>query len=125
MDITPLVPKGRQIVQAYGDLGFRVSGVRYEGSVWILPEATMAWPVTDLAQIVPDSFDPLIAKAAGQVAILIVGTGKKMTPLPPAVRQRCRQGGIALEFMDTGAACRTYNVLLTEERQVAAALIAI
>jgi uncharacterized protein len=125
MDITPLVPKGRQIVQAYGDLGFRVSGVRHEGSVWILPELTLPWAVRDLSEITVDSFDPLIAKAAGQVAILIVGTGTRMLPLPPDVRKRCREGGIALEFMDTGAACRTYNVLLTEERQVAAALIAI
>lgn len=125
MDITPLVPKGRQLVQGYGDNGFRISGTRYEGSVWILPEQTLAWPVSAISEVSPDSLKELIALSAQHVRILLIGTGKSMLPMPAAWRAMAREADVALEAMDTGAACRTYNVLLTEERSVAAALIAV
>ena len=125
MDVTPLVPKGRQLVQGYGDNGFRISGTRYEGSVWILPEQTLAWPVSAISEVSPDSLKDLIALSAQHVRILLIGTGKSMLPMPMAWRTMAREADVALEAMDTGAACRTYNVLLTEERSVAAALIAV
>jgi len=59
------------------------------------------------------------------VRILLIGTGKSMLPMPMTWRAMAREADVALEAMDTGAACRTYNVLLTEERSVAAALIAV
>ena len=125
MDITPLVPKGRQLIQSYGDGGFRISGTRHEGSVWILPEQTIAWPVGALAEADPESLKELIALSAQHVRILLIGTGKSMLPLPSSWRAMAREADVAIEGMDTGAACRTYNVLLTEERDVAAALIAV
>ena len=125
MDITPLVPKGRQLIQGYGDNGFRISGTRYEGSVWILPEQTLAWPVSAISEVSPDSLKELIALSAQHVRILLIGTGKSMLPMPAAWRAMAREADVALEAMDTGAASRTYNVLLTEERSVAAALIAV
>ena len=125
MDVTPLVPKGRQLVQGYGDGGFRISGARYEGSVWILPEQTIAWPVNSIAEVPPDSLKELIALSARHVRILLIGTGKTMLPLPSSWRAMAREADVALEAMDTGAACRTYNVLLAEERSIAAALIAV
>lgn len=125
MDITPLVPKGRQLVQAYGDGGFRISGTRYEGSVLILPDLTTAWDLRDFSELVPHTVQGLIDEAARYAGLLLVGTGSRMLPAPKALRILCQTAGIALEVMDTGAACRTYNVLLTEERSVAAALIAV
>lgn len=125
MDVTPLVPKGRQLIQTYGDGGFRISGTRHEGSVWILPEQTIAWPVGTLAEADPESLKELIALSALHVRILLIGTGKSMLPLPAAWRAMAREADVAIEGMDTGAAARTYNVLLTEEREVAAALIAV
>ena len=125
MDVTPLVPKGRQLIQAYGEGGFRITGTRYDGSVWVLPEITLAWSVAQLGDLAEDGLDQLIARTAPAAAILILGTGRSMLPAPKSLRQRCRDAGIALEAMDTGAACRTYNVLLTEERAVVAALIAV
>jgi|SRR5579859_8166660 len=125
MDVTPLVPKGRQLIQSYGDNGFRISGTRHEGSVWILPEQTIAWPVSAISEVSPDSLKELIALSAQHVRILLIGTGKSMLPMPMAWRTMAREADVALEAMDTGAACRTYNVLLTEERSVAAALIAV
>lgn len=125
MDVTPLVPKGRQLIQTYGDGGFRISGTRHEGSVWILPERTIAWPVSALAEADPESLKELIALSALHVRILLIGTGKTMLPLPASWRTMAREANVAIEGMDTGAASRTYNVLLTEEREVAAALIAV
>jgi len=125
MDVTPLVPKGRQLIQGYGDGGFRISGTRHEGSVWILPERTIAWPVSAIAEVDPESLKELIALSAQHVRILLIGTGKSMLPLPASWRAMAREVTVAIEGMDTGAASRTYNVLLTEEREVAAALIAV
>jgi len=125
MDITPLVPKGRQLIQAYGEGGFRISGTRHEGSVWVLPDETIAWSVLQLSDLDMGSFVDLITRANHHAGLLIIGTGRQMLPLPKALRDKCREVGLAVEPMDTGAACRTYNVLLTEERSVAAALIAV
>jgi len=125
MDVTPLVPKGRQLIQSYGDGGFRISGTRHEGSVWILPERTIGWPVNAIAEADPESLKELIALSALHVRILLIGTGKSMLPLPAPWRAMAREANVAIEGMDTGAASRTYNVLLSEEREVAAALIAV
>ncbi len=122
MDITPLLPKGRQIIQGYGDMGFRVNGLRYEGSVLVLPDRTVVWPVTAVDQISEETLPP--AGMEG-VEILLIGTGTRGALIPPALRRRFSEHGIVLEVMDTGAACRTFNVLLVEERRIAAALIAV
>jgi len=62
---------------------------------------------------------------SGAVELLLFGQGARMAPVPPALRQGLREAGIGLEPMDTGAACRTYNVLAAEGRRIAAALIAV
>ena len=71
-----------------------------------------------------ESLAPIVA-AAPAVELLILGLGPRFLPVPAALRQALKDQGIALEAMDTGAACRTYNVLLAEDRRVAAALIAL
>jgi uncharacterized protein len=126
MDVTPLIPAGRQIVESYGGGRFRVSGSVFEGSVLVLTDRTVAWPVTNVSAI---TFEDLAAVAeaarAGTIDLLLVGCGARMAPLPPALRRSFRDLGVVLEPMDTGAACRTYNVLMAEGRRIAAALIAI
>lgn len=57
--------------------------------------------------------------------ILLAGCGPRFVPPPEGLREAIREMGLSLEWMDTGAACRTFNVLLAEERPVAAALIAV
>ena len=64
-------------------------------------------------------------RRAQSVRILVVGCGRAFTPKPPHLDAELRAAGIGVEWMDTGAACRTFNVLLLEDREVAAALIAI
>jgi uncharacterized protein len=121
MDVTPLIPADRQVIDSYGAQGFHVSGAGYAGPILVFPDATMRWEVTDLAEVSAESLRPVVEH--GGVEILLLGCGRRMRPAAPTLRQALRQAGIVLEVMDTGAACRTYNVLLAEERHVAAALL--
>jgi uncharacterized protein len=121
MDVTPLIPADRQVIDSYGARGFHVSGAGYEGAILVFPDATIPWPVSGLGEVTPESLRPVIEH--GGIERLLLGCGRRMQPVPPGLRQALRQSGIVLEFMDTGAACRTYNVLLAEERRVAAALL--
>ena len=126
MDLTPLIPAGRQIVESYGSGRFRVSGRVFEGSILVLTDRTAAWPAADIASMTLEDLAPVAEAArAGRIDLLLVGCGARMFPLPPGLRQDFRKLGVVIEPMDTGAACRTYNVLAAEGRRVAAALIAI
>ena len=82
----------------------------------------MLWSVTTHEDISIESLQ-LIVKAEPPVEILLIGCGPKFLLPPKVLGEELRAAGIGLEWMDTGAACRTFNVLLTEERRVAAALI--
>jgi uncharacterized protein len=122
MEITPLIPEGRQVIESYGDGRFRVSGVQIEGSLLVLPTATFPWSAVDIATMTLESLAPLLA-ADPPVEILLVGCGQRLLPLSPALKAALRERGIGADPMGTGAACRTYNVLMAEGRRVAAALI--
>ncbi len=124
MEITPLIPEGRQVIESYGDGRFRVSGVPLEGSLLVLPTATFPWSAADVAGITLDSLGPLLSSDP-PLEILLVGTGKRLVPLHPTLKAQLRERGIGADPMDTGAACRTYNVLMAEGRRVAAALLAV
>ncbi|MFQ5776345.1 MAG: Mth938-like domain-containing protein [Kiloniellaceae bacterium] len=124
MDITPAIPAGRQVVESYGAGRFRVSGQVYEGSVVVFPERTAPWSVSRIEDLTLDSLQPLL-EAAGDPEILLLGCGPRLSQVAPDLRQALRARGVVVEAMDTGAACRTYNVLMSEARRVAAALIAV
>jgi len=124
LDITPPLPKGSQLIQAYGDGTFRISGAVHTGSVLVFPARTVPWPVTAPGHVTLESLAEVTAGVEpGQ--ILVVGCGPRSVPPPAGLADGLRDAGIALEWMDTGAACRTYNVLLIDGRAVTAALIAI
>lgn len=124
MDITPLLPKGSQLIEAYGEGGFRVSAQRYETSVLVLPQQTLPWPVREWEAVQPEDFAPILHTEPAP-EMLIIGCGTDFRMIPRSLKQLFRQRGIAVEAMDTGAACRTYNVLMAEGRRVAAALVAV
>jgi len=126
MDVTPLIPQGKQIIDGYGEGGFRISGRRIEGSVIVFPDKVAAWIVKEAAALSAGSLEAVsVAGRAGTVELLLIGTGARMTRIDGTLRQALRADGVVVEAMDTGAACRTYNVLMAEGRRVAAALIAI
>ena len=124
MDITPLVPKGRQIITGYGDGGFKINQVFVGGSLLVFPERSIAWDVKDAASLTPKHFQEIM-DSLPPVELVLLGTGKSMQMADSAIKTALKARGIALDVMDTGAACRTYNVLMSEERRVAAALIAV
>lgn len=124
MDITPVVSADRQLIHGYGDRGFTITGLRHEGSVMVFPGQTQAWTVQAMAELTLESLAPVLA-ADPRPAVLLLGCGKGMSVVPREIKAALRDAGIVVEPMDTGAACRTYNVLLTEGRDVAAALIAV
>lgn len=106
--------------KAYGDGYVVVGGERHEGSVIVLPERVQAWH--------PASFDALAAEdfrvlAAMELEIVLLGTGPKLRFPHPALTRALAAARIGLEVMDLKAACRTYNVLVAEQRKVAAALV--
>jgi uncharacterized protein len=126
MDLTPLIPQGRQIVESYGDGKFRVSNALFETSILVFPDRTIAWPVADIRSLSLESLAPIAtAGESGVVNLLLIGCGSRMAMIPAALRTSLRAKGIVIEPMDTGAACRTYNVLAAEGRKVAAALIVV
>ena len=126
MDLTPLVPQGRQIIESYGDGRFRVTGALHEGSVLVFPDRTLAWPVATIAELNEVGLEGIAAAGdRGEIDLLLIGCGARMVLIPAVLRGSLRSHGVVIEAMDTGAACRTYNVLAAEGRKVAAALIAV
>ncbi len=115
---------GRAPIDAYGNGGFRFAQMSHRGSIQCLPSGIYAWTPTSPEDITA----PALALALGEAErfdFLIVGTGLAQVILPLEIRSQFAERSIELETKDTGAAARTYNVLLAEERLVAAALIAV
>jgi len=124
MDVTPLIPEGRQLIQAYGDGGFVIAGERYRGNLIVQIERTDALSALAFNDLTLDHLSPLWA-AGANVELILIGCGPSMAYVPDDLRAGLKAHGIAVDGMDTGAACRTYNVLLSEERRVAAVLFAV
>ena len=115
---------GRAPIDAYGNGGFRFAGMSHRGSLLCLPSGIYAWPLAQAGAIDAGSLAPVLAEKDA-LDLLLLGTGPRQELPSGALRGVFMEAGIGLEAMDTGAACRTYNVLLGERRPVAAALIAV
>ncbi|MCE3232512.1 MAG: uncharacterized protein K0R98_769 [Rickettsiaceae bacterium] len=123
MDITPAIPRGKNILKGYGDMAFNINDVQYQGSVILLPDDVQKWEVADFAEISVASVEIIINNI--DIEIMLIGCGEIHQPLPLEIRNYFVNRNIGVEVMTTGAACRTYNVLMAEGRLVAAALIAV
>jgi len=118
MDLTPVASAGRQLIERYSADGFRVSGVVYAGPVLVFADRTVPWEHPGV------SMEGLAAVIEhGGLDLVLIGLGKRGAPVAPALRAALKARGLGAEAMDTGAACRTYNVLIAEDRLVAAALL--
>ncbi len=109
-------PSERQVIQSYGAGGFRVSDVRHDGAIIVSASRTIAWADAAVTALVPESI-------AVDIDVLVIGCGARAAFVTPAMRATFKRRGVALEVADTPAACRTYNILLSEGRRVAAALL--
>ena len=115
---------GRHVIEGYGSGGFRFADMSHQGSILALPSGIQAWPVTVMADLSEASFDDVFEEAAN-IRLFLLGSGKDAGFVPPWLRQRFEAAGIGFDAMPTAAAARTFNVLVAEDRQVAAALIAV
>ena len=120
--LPPPRPEEVQVIQSYGGGRFRISNVVYEGAVLVMPKLTMAWPVATIDDAKLDDLTPLFAEGR-RCEILLFGAGPRALPISSDLRRALRNMGVVADSMDTGGACRTYNVLLAEGRLVAAALL--
>lgn len=112
---------GRAPIDAYGNGGFRFAGMSHKGSILVLPGGIHAWRHgVDLS---PEDF-AMVFDARAEIDMLLLGTGAEMRRPPRPVREAFASNGLGLDFMSTGAAVATYNILLAENRKVAAALLA-
>lgn len=111
-------------IDAYGGGGFRVSGERREGSLLIIDDVASAWPVRAMDELTLEHLQPALERP-GVVEFVLLGTGAVQALPPRAIRDALAAARIGLEFMDTATAARLYNVLASDGRRLAAALIAI
>ncbi len=111
-------------IDAYGNGGFRFADMSHKGSLLCLPTGMIAWPVHSAAALTLDSLQPVLDQA-DDINVLLIGLGTDIAAIDPTIRAALRERGIIVEATQTGGAIRTYNVLLAEDRAVAAALIAV
>lgn len=115
-DVTPLIRPDQKIIQSYSGGRFRISGQIYACPVIVGVDFVQEWQPHDTLDPAQFSF------LSGKIDVLLLGAGKHSAVLTSAQRREFREQGLPAEIMDTGAACRTFNVLTAEGRRVAAAL---
>jgi uncharacterized protein len=115
---------GRHPIDAYGNGGFRFAEMSHRGSILVLPSGISAWPVAVAAEVTTTTLAPVF-REGDALELLLLGTGLEVVPVSESLRWRFREAGIRLDVMQTGAAARTYNILLGENRRVGAALVAV
>ncbi len=115
---------GRPPVEAYGNGGFRFADMSHQGSLLFLPTGVYGWQITEAKQLTLADLQPALNEA-DDIQLLLLGTGPRQDFPDGAILKAFSDARIGLDIMDTGAAARTYNVLLAEGRQVAAALICV
>jgi uncharacterized protein len=119
----PHLPRSA-IIEAYGDGGFRFGGMSHRGSLLCFPDGIWAWPVNDVTELTAASLSAVFERAES-LDFFLIGAGHNPWALPDDLRVRFRELSLSVDGMATGAAVRTYNILLTENRRVGAGLIAI
>jgi uncharacterized protein len=115
---------GRSGIDAYGNGGFRFADMSHRGSILCLPSGIYGWEAVEGALLDTRLFERVLAEAA-DIEFLLVGTGLSIRPLPSDLKAALRGAHVSSDPMSTGAAVRTFNVMLAESRAVAAALIAV
>lgn len=115
---------GRAPIDAYGQGGFRFAEMSHRGSILCVPSGIYGWEPSTADDITPDALARVVAEADG-IDVLLLGVGDMPIPATTEVQAALRAAGVRFDSMTTGAAVRTYNVMVSEERLVAAALLAV
>jgi len=111
-------------IEAYGNGGFRFGGMSHRGSLLCFPDGIWAWSVASIGELSASSLQAAFVRAA-QLDFFLIGGGRDPWVLPERLRQRFADVSLNVDTMPTGAAVRTWNILLAENRRVGAALIAV
>ena len=110
-------------IQKYGPGGFVVAETTFEHPIILTPEQVLSWDFTaEIADVGGEAFSDLLSACEGAEVVLL-GCGSRQVRPSKSARDAFAALGLTLEAMDTGAACRTYNVLVAEGRVVVAALL--
>ncbi len=115
---------GQVPIDAYGNGGFRFADMAHKGSLLCLPSGIYGWDVKLPGDLIIANLDRVFNEAA-DIEILLIGSGVDLVPIASKLRDKLRDAFISADPMATGAAVRTYNVLISEGRAVAAALLAV
>jgi uncharacterized protein len=115
-------PAQVQLIRSYGPGRFLIGQREWRSPILVTATFTTAWDVTRAEELSLDTLAPL-KEAPTPTELLVLGCGPRAIFVAPAVRAALKGAGMALEVVDTGSACRIYNVLLAESRRVAAALV--
>lgn len=111
------------LVRAYGPGEVTINRQVYRESVLIAPgQAVQIWSPSEFAELAAGHFEAITAL---RPEVVILGTGARLRFPPPSIMRPLVQAQVGFEVMDTGAACRTYNILAAEGRRVVAALLMI
>ena len=111
-------------IDAYGNGGFRFAGMSHRGSLLCLPSGIYGWEPKSPDELTPDMFVKVVTDAS-RIEFLLIGMGTELRLLKPELKALFKKHGMSSDPMSTGAAIRTYNIMLMEKRPVAAALIAV
>jgi uncharacterized protein len=115
-------PAQVQVIRTYGPGHFLISERDWREPVLVTPTVTTPWPVKRAEELSAANV-AAVKEGAAPAELLVVGCGSRAVFVPPPLRAALKEIGLSLEVVDTGSACRIYNVLLAEGRRVAAALI--
>lgn len=114
-------PTGQNVFTGYGRGYVKVNGQRYERSLVVTPERIIEnWPASRFEHLAASHFEFLLAL---KPEIVLLGTGATLRFPSPALSRCLATARVGLEVMDTNAACRTYNILAAEGRNVAIAIL--
>ncbi len=111
-------------IEAYGNGGFRFAGMSHRGSLLCFPDGIWAWPVNSVTELTTAKFEAALARA-GELDFFLIGAGRDPFVLPERLRARFHEASLSVDAMTTGAAVRTWNILLAENRRIGAGLIAV
>ena len=120
MKLHAAAPGTYNMITAYGDGYVVVNGRRHDSSLIVTPDQVLPWGAVSFDRLAPESFDFVRSE---KLEIVLLGTGARQRFPHPQLTAALRDARIGLEVMDLQAACRTYNILVAEERKVAAALL--
>ncbi|MBN8543258.1 MAG: Mth938-like domain-containing protein [Alphaproteobacteria bacterium] len=121
-DIMPPTAAHLLKVDSYGDQGFSINGVMHVDSLLLFPERVVVWEKLAIPAWTIEDFSEVLSTIP-PIEVLLLGTGKTHQFVHPDLKKAFKAKGIGVDSMDTGAACRTYNILLSESRRVAAILL--